>query len=79
MVIGCVPCVDGMKLGYLPYKNSTVAKCSRCNRDVWLGPKQKEAHETRGFPIICLNCIVEEHGAEAADWIVPLTTKKMGE
>lgn len=79
MVIGCVPCVDGMKLNYLPYKNSTVAKCPRCKKEVWLGPKQKEAHEKQGYPILCLNCIAREHGAEAADWIIPLTDKKMGE
>ncbi len=79
MVIGCVPCVDGMKLNYLPYRNSTVAKCSRCSKEVWLGPKQKEAHEKQGYSIVCLNCIVKEHGAEAADWIIPLTEKKMGE
>ena len=79
MVIGCVPCVDGMKLGYVSYKKSTVAKCSRCSTEVWLGPKQKVAAETHGYPIICLNCIIKEHGAEAADCIVPLSNKKMGE
>ncbi len=79
MVIGCIPCVDGMMAGYTPYKNSTVVKCSRCKTEVWLGPKQKETHEKHGYPIICLNCIFKEHGEEAADWIVPLTKKKMGE
>jgi hypothetical protein len=79
MVIGCVPCVDGMKLNYVPYKNSTVAKCSLCEKEVWLGPKQKEAHEKQHYPIVCLNCIAKEHGAEAADWIIPLTEKKTGE
>lgn len=79
MVIGCVPCVLGMAMGHVPYKNSTVVKCSRCNTKVWLGPKQKEAHENQGYPIVCLDCIAKQHGEEAADWMVSLSDKKEGE
>ncbi|MFA6364696.1 hypothetical protein, partial [Methanoregula sp.] len=78
-VIGCLPCEGAAILGYVPYKNSTVAQCSRCGQDVWIGPKQKETHEKREYPIICLDCIIEEHGIEAVNNIVPLTDKGTGE
>ncbi len=79
IVLGCMPCVDSMKVGFLPYKNSTVAKCSKCNCDVWLGPKQKEVSEQKKCSIICLICIYKEHGPEAINQLIPLTDKKMGD
>ncbi len=77
--IGCMPCVDSMKAGFVPYKNSTVAKCSECDCEVWLGPKQKEFHEQQGYPIVCLICLYKKYGDEVLGNIIPLTDKKTGD
>jgi len=78
-VIGCVPCLDAIKMEFVPYKGSTVGECSRCELEVWLGPEQKKQQEAHGYPIVCLRCLVEEHGPKAMDLMQPLTEKRMGE
>jgi hypothetical protein len=78
-IVGCVPCVDGMRSGFVPYKGSSVAHCSKCDERVWLGPEQRKMHEQYGWPIICLICIYKEHGEESLEWIHPLTDKIPGE
>lgn len=75
MIIGCIPCLDGMKKGYVPYQNSTVGRCSRCDLEVWVGPAQKKQHETHGYPIVCLRCVLEEYGPDAMSSMQPLTKK----
>ena len=64
MIIGCVPCLDGMKKDFVPYEGSTVGKCSRCELEVWVGPEQKKQQESHGYPIVCLRCVVKEYGPE---------------
>ena len=79
-IIGCVPCVDGLKMGYVPYKHSSVGKCSSCGCEVWVGPETRKVHEKDGVPYVCLNCIVKSKiagGGELA--FEKLTNKKMGE
>ena len=65
MILGCIPCLDGMKQGYTPYENSTVGKCSRCDIEVWVGPEQKKQQETHGYPIVCMRCVSQ--GTRAGD------------
>jgi hypothetical protein len=77
-IIGCIPCLAGMQLGLVPYKGSTVEKCSKCGDRVWLGPEQKKLADT-GWPIICFVCIRKIYGDEAINGIFPLTNKRTGE
>ena len=64
MILGCIPCLDGMKQGHTPYEHSTVGKCSRCDSEVWVGPEQKKQQEAHGYPIVCMRCVIQEHGPE---------------
>lgn len=77
-IVGCVPCVDGMRAGFVPYKGSSIAKCSECGERVWLGPEQKKLVDA-GWPIICLICIYKKYGDDSFNYIHPLTDKKPGE
>jgi len=79
IVLGCLPCIDSMKMGLVPYKNSTVANCSKCRCKVWLGPKQKQVSETKKCSIVCLVCLYKEHGPDVVNQLTPLTNKRMGE
>ena len=78
-IFGCVPCADGVKKGFTPYKDSTVAKCSRCDIEVWVGPEQKKQQEACGYPIVCLHCVLKEYGPDAVKRLQPLTMKGQGE
>lgn len=64
MILGCIPCLDGMKYGYTPYDNSVAEQCSRCGIEVWVGPEQKKQQETHGYPIVCMRCVLKKHGPE---------------
>lgn len=79
MMLGCMPCLDGMKSGYTPYENSTVGKCSRCDVEVWVGPEQRKQQEIHGYPIVCYRCILKEHGPDTINMMQPLTKKGAGE
>lgn len=78
-IIACVPCVEGMQMGYVPYKDAIIVKCSQCNCRVWLGPESKKAHVELKAPIWCMKCVAIEFGEEAKDNIQVLSDKKMGE
>jgi hypothetical protein len=78
-VIACLPCDSMKKLGFPAYQNSTVVNCSRCKCRAWIGPKQKEVADAKGYPIICADCLIKEHGASVLDALRPLTDKKMGD
>ncbi len=75
-VIGCMPCVHSMSLGFLPYEDSTVGKCSRCNVEVWVGPEQRKQIKAHGYPIICYICILKEQGPEALENMISLSDKR---
>ncbi len=79
IVLGCMPCLDSIAMGLLPYKDSTVAICSKCGIKVWLGPKQKEVSEKQKCDIVCLLCLYLEHGPDVVNQLKPLTNKRMGE
>ena len=38
----------------------TLIQCPRCNRDCWIGPKQKLMHALAGHDILCMNCVVAD-------------------
>ena len=54
--IACVPCLDGMQIGYVPYKNSAVRSCSQCGTEVFVGPESLKVHKSQRIPIYCLLC-----------------------
>ena len=78
--IACIPCVEGMAIGYSPYKNSLIKPCSQCDVKVWVGPKSWDLHRTSNIPIVCVYCLAAEYGPEAVyTALQPLTSKKTGE
>lgn len=79
LVLGCLPCVECMARGILPYQGSVVEKCSQCGKEVWMGPEQRKLHETKKYMIVCLCCLADEFGEEAIQLLRPLTRKGQGE
>ena len=77
-IIACVPCLEGMQLGFTPYKNSTITRCEKCGTRVWLGPTCAEKRK-EGIPVWCMKCIILEHGPDAVNGIRSLTNKGAGE
>jgi hypothetical protein len=77
--IACVPCLDGMQIGYVPYKNSAVRSCCQCGTKVFVGPESLKVLKEQGIPIYCMICLVREYGEDAVrELMQPLTKKKMG-
>lgn len=78
--IACVPCLDGMKMGYVPYKNSVISKCCKCNTSIWVGPECWKKHKEEGIELWCMVCLAKEMGPEeVAASMKSLTNKGMGE
>jgi hypothetical protein len=78
--IACIPCLDGMQIGFVPYKNSVVRQCCQCATKVFVGPESLKVHEAQGVPFYCMLCLVKEYGEDAVrELMQPLTQKKMGE
>jgi hypothetical protein len=76
-IVGCVPCVEGMSAGFVPYKNSIVGHCSQCNKSVWVGPEcQKKV--AQGVKIWCMICIIKKR-PESLGNIIRLTDKGEGD
>ncbi len=53
VAIVAMPCVEAMKIGYVPYKNSEVRPCSHCETACFVGPESLKLHETSGVAIAC--------------------------
>ena len=77
-IIACVPCVEGIQLGFLPYKDSVITRCEKCNCRIWLGPECAKRRKG-GVPVWCMKCILKEFGPDAANDMHKLTDKKRGE
>jgi DNA-directed RNA polymerase subunit RPC12/RpoP len=79
-IVMCIPCLEGMKIGFVPYKNSTVSKCSQCKTEVFVGPKQMELVKKEGLEIWCPVCCIKKFGQEEVSASMKiLTNKKMGD
>ncbi len=79
-IIACVPCLEGIQLGFIPYQNSVIARCEECNCKVWVGPVCLEKKRSdKNIPLWCMKCILKKYGPEAAEHIRALTNKQMGE
>jgi hypothetical protein len=79
MMLGCMPVAEAAELGFTPYKDSTITHCSECNCEVWLGPEQRKRHDTDGWEIICMVCVLKRMEPGEALPIIPLTGKKQGD
>ena len=44
----------------------SLIKCTRCHRDGWIGPKQREFAATGGGEVVCIYCIRAEPGLKSA-------------
>jgi hypothetical protein len=73
-IIACVPCLDGIQLGYKTYEGSVIKECSQCQLKVWVGPESMK-RMNEGVPIVCMRCILKEHGPDALKNMRPLTDK----
>ena len=66
------------KIGYTPYKGSHKLHCQRCEEFMWVGPEQQQQRE-KGIYSLCEKCILDIHGPEALEKLIPLTNKGAGE
>ena len=62
-VLTCVPTSLRARHG-IPYvvgPGYTVDHCQKCNREVWIGPKQVEFKKKNDAPVFCVQCVCEKY------------------